>query len=513
MPVYLSPGVYVEEVQGAVQPLEGVGTSTGAFVGLAERGDLDTAKLITNFTQFVNEFGGFLPDGYLAYAVFNFFAEGGTRCYVTRVLGTGAVSGTLTLNGGDASPALKFTARSPGVWGNRISINIANPTTASSTTHFKLTVRYQEGDQAEFPTEDTYLTEVYDDISADTIVAKVTGISSFLNVEYLPLSSGEGSRTLVNKRPANGSAGVFTSLATGSNGSPDADFIGDEVEKSGLHAFDPIDDINIVAIPDIHDDRAAALSALSYCETRGDCFFLVDPPIALTPLLAKDYRQGTGTYAGNAFNTSYGAMYYPWVIISDPLTKKSKAVPPSGVVAGSYSKTDSQRGVHKAPAGTTDGYLNSVVGVQSLITRGEQDVLNPLGINVIRSFPQAGIVIWGARTLSSVAELRYVNVRRLLMFIEESLDEGTQFVVFEPNDPTLWGKVRRTINAFLTRVWRDGALFGTTPDQAFFVKVDEENNPPEVRDAGQLIIEVGVAPVKPAEFVVLRISQQTQAGA
>lgn len=140
---------------------------------------------------------------------------------------------------------------------------------------------------------------------------------------------------------------------------------------------------------------------------------------------------------------------------------------------------------------------------------GENDILNPEGVNVIRSFPSSGIVIWGARTLSDLAENRYVPVRRLLLFLQESLDEGTQFTVFEPNDPTLWGKVRRTLNAFLTRVWRDGALFGNTPEEAFFVKVDEENNPPAVRDAGQLIVEVGVAPVKPAEFVIIRIQQQS----
>ena len=183
-------------------------------------------------------------------------------------------------------------------------------------------------------------------------------------------------------------------------------------------------------------------------------------------------------------------------------------MPPSGAVAGTYAYTDSARGVHKAPAGITEGYLDSVVGIERVVTKGEHDVLNPIGVNVIRSLSQ-GICIWGARTLSADSEWQYVNVRRLFLYIEESIDEGTQWVVFEPNDPALWGKVKRNITAFLTRVWRDGALFGSTPEEAFFVKVDAENNPPEVRDVGQLIIEVGVAPVKPAEFVIIRISQKT----
>lgn len=515
MPTYLSPGVYVEEVPGAVQPIEGVGTSTGAFVGLAERGELDQAKLITNFTQFATEFGTFIPNSYLAYAVFNFFAEGGTRCYVTRVAGNGAAAATLTLNGGDSNPALKIDARSPGLWGDRISIAVGDPGAEDPATHFKLTVRYQEANQSEYPTADTYVTTEYDNLSAATVEDRLNGISAFVNVTYQPLAdpAQETARTLANKRPANSAPDTFTSLAAGNDGAPTPDFIGSEIDKTGLHAFDPIDDVNIVAIPDIAGDRNNILSAVNYCELRGDCFFLVDPPLSITPLEAKDFRQGTGTYSGNAFNSSFAAMYYPWVVINDPLTGRTRSVPPSGVVAGTYSNTDSTRGVHKAPAGTVDGFLNSVVGVEELITKGEQDVLNPLGVNVIRSFPQAGIVIWGARTLSNLPEWRYVNVRRLMLFIGESLDEGSQFVVFEPNDPTLWGKVRRTINAFLTRVWRDGALFGNTPQEAFFVKVDEENNPPEVRDAGQLIIEVGVAPVKPAEFVIIRISQQTQAGA
>ncbi len=498
MPAYLSPGVYVEEVPSGIQPLEGVGTSTGAFVGLAEKGSTDTPVLITNFTQFVNEFGGFMPNSYLAYAVYSFFAEGGSRCYVVRVASTDATASTLTINDGAGTPVdlFKVDARSVGSWGDQISVSIAEPSTADSLTHFKMIVTYNETIDGEYPTV-TNVVEMYDNISLDTIESKVNGISSFVNVTRIAMTTD---------RPAVTENDYF--LASGFDGSLAPEFIGNSETRVGLYAFDVIDDINIVAIPDIAGDRSNIILAMNYCEQRQDCFFLVDPPLGVTPQEVEAFKDGTGTE--QAFNSASAALYYPWVLVKDPLTKITRAIPPSGVVAGTFSATDSLRGVHKAPAGTSDGFLNSVVGIEKLITKGEQDVLNPKGINVIRSFPGTGIAIWGARTLSSVGEWRYVNVRRLMMYIKESLDQGTQFVVFEPNSPVLWGQVRRTINAFLTRVWRDGALFGAKPEDAFFVKVDEENNPPEVRDAGQLIVEVGVAPVKPAEFVVIRISQQTQ---
>jgi Bacteriophage tail sheath protein len=491
---YLSPGVYVEEVSGGVKPIAGVGTSTGAFVGIAEKGAIGKAVLVTNWTQFVKEFGKFIPNGYLAYAVYGFFAEGGTSCYVVRASSDKAKSSSATIKDKDNADALKVTARSEGAWGDRITVEISDPSEKPKDTYFKLTIKYVEAFKEEYEPEDI-LTETFDNVSITEIEEKVNGISGFINVDAVS-----------DKRPVNASS----NLTGGVDGIEDADFIGDADNKKGLHAFDEVDDINIVAIPDKAGDREVILEALNYCKNRKDCFFIADTPYGLIPTKVKEFKNATGTYAGNAFNSSYGALYYPWVYINDPLTGKKKLVPPSGVVAGTYAYTDSARGVHKAPAGISDGYLDSVVGVERIVTRGEHDVLNPAQINVIRSLP-AGICIWGARTLSADSEWLYVNVRRLLLYIEESIDEGTQWVVFEPNDPALWGKVKRNITAFLLRVWRDGALFGATPEEAFFVKVDEENNTPEVRDAGQLIIEVGVAPVKPAEFVIIRISQKTLA--
>ncbi len=487
----MSPGVYVKEVSSGVKPIAGVGTSTGAFVGIAEKGVIGEAVLVTNWSQFVKEFGTFISNGYLAYAVYSFFAEGGTTCYVVRAAPDGADSSDITIrNGGDTDDAITITATSEGMWGDRINILIEDPSdeTLDANEFFDLTVEYREASETEYESM-----EVFDGISIGNIEEKINDVSTFITA----VDS--------DQRPANGSY----PLTDGDDGSGAVDFIDKTNKKKGLYAFDKVDDINIVAIPDIAGLREIILDCLNYCKQRKDCFFIADPPIGLEPTDIIDFKQGTGAYAGNAFNNSYGALYYPWVSISDPVTRTKMDIPPSGAVAGTYAHTDSTRGVHKAPAGISEGYLDSVIGIERIITKGEHDQLHPKAINVIRSFPGSGICIWGALTLSADAEWKYINIRRLFLFLGESIDEASQWVVFEPNTPALWGNVIRNITAFLLRTWRDGALFGNSPEEAFFVKVDAENNPPEVRDAGQLIIEVGVAPVKPAEFVIIKISQKT----
>ncbi len=504
MAEYLSPAVYVEEVSSGTKPIAGVGTSTGAFVGITEKGPVNEATLITNWTQFVQTFGTFITNGYLAYSVFQFFNEGGTKCYVVRVVSDEATAAiTDNLKDSTGGDALGVEALTAGRHGNSVSVVIADATDENAN-HFNLIVRNNEmsGDAMADVVKETFenLTMLETDVDSNPnpnhVETIINGTSVWITVNDLDS----------DLRPVNG---TFV-LEGGEDNMEDADFIGDEALKSGLHAFDTVDDINIVAIPDKAGDREVIIQAMTYCENRADCFFVADCGMAMTPTVVRDFKQATGTWAGeNAFNSTFGALYYPWIKASDPLTGSTKLTPPSGAIVGTYSNSDVTRGVHKAPAGTTEGYLNSAMGIEKIVTKGEHDILNPNGINVIRSFPGIGICVWGARTVSTNAEWRYVNVRRLFLFIEESIDEGTQWVVFEPNDPGLWGSVKRNITAFLTMVWRSGALFGSTPDEAFFVKVDEENNPSEVRDAGQLIIEVGVAPVKPAEFVIIRIQQKT----
>ncbi len=484
MPEYLSPGVFIEEIPGQ-KPIQGVGTATGGFIGRAERGKIGKAELVTNWAQFVKKFGSFNPDYRLPYAVWQFFAEGGTRCFCVRAGGANSKIAKATVGG------LEFTAASEGAWGNKIKVEV----TAPENDTFSVRI-YYDFDNNPQPVE------VFEGLSADEshkefVEERIDEISAFVEV-HVP------KKAKVAKEDG--------ALADGDDGQEpaEADYIGDQAKQTGLHAFDRVDDVNILAIPDWQSGNLAKQAA-GYCENRGDCFFIADPDENLTP-----DANGIIKYKSQCGTSAFGALYYPWLTIRDPLTGHEKRVPPSGAVAGIYSATDIKRGVHKAPAGVIDGAFNTVtkawtVGKQP-VGRGEQDSLNPLGINVIRTFPDTGPVIWGARTLAAKIdpEWRYVNVRRLMMFIEESIEEGTQWVVFEPNDRNLWGRVRRDIRAFLLLTWRSGALFGSTPDEAFFVKVDDENNPPESIDAGRLVIDVGVAPVKPAEFVIIRFTQITR---
>jgi hypothetical protein len=293
--------------------------------------------------------------------------------------------------------------------------------------------------------------------------------------------------------------------------------------RTGLSLLEEIDEVAIVAAPG-RTDPVSYEDLLKHCELMGDRVAILDPAVEFA-----DVEQLTRVGTANASRTTkkaaadpaepgeggrnalrprqsdYGAFYVPWLVVRDPLTGELVETPPSGHVAGVWARTDTLRGVHKAPANEP---VRGAVDLSYRVTRVEQDLLNPAGVNCIRFFPAEGIRIWGARTLAAEAsEWRYLNVRRLFNMLKESIANGTRWIVFEPNDGLLWRSIRRDISAFLTRVWRDGALYGRTPQEAFFVKCDEETNPPDVRDAGQVVTLIGVAPVKPAEFVVFKLSQ------
>jgi phage tail sheath protein FI len=321
--------------------------------------------------------------------------------------------------------------------------------------------------------------------------------------------------------------------------------------RTGLAALEAIDEVAIVAAPGFADALSYE-TLLSHCERLGDRVAILDPPADFSdiePLTrvatvgvpkpadggdsgkdaqgrdpqgrdaqgkdgpAKDAQRPATRPSGDEpaglrpRQSDYGTFYAPWIVVRDPLSGDVVATPPSGHVAGVWARTDTTRGVHKAPANEP---IRGVVDLSYRITRGEQETLNPAGVNCIRYFPAEGVRIWGARTLAAEAsEWRYLNVRRLFSMLKESIGDGTRWIVFEPNDELLWRSIRRDINAFLTRVWRDGALMGATPGEAFFVKCDAETNPPDVRDAGMVVAEIGVAPVKPAEFVVFKLSQSS----
>ncbi|HKD97019.1 MAG TPA: phage tail sheath subtilisin-like domain-containing protein [Micromonosporaceae bacterium] len=315
---------------------------------------------------------------------------------------------------------------------------------------------------------------------------------------------------------------------------PEGDAIGGSGRgRTGLAALEAIDEVAIVAAPG-YADALSYEELLSHCERLGDRVAILDPPAEITetePLTrvatvstkpkastaasadapkdapAKAPAKSGESPALRPRQSDYGTFYAPWIVVRDPLSGETVATPPSGHIAGVWARTDTTRGVHKAPANEP---IRGVVDLTYRITRGEQETLNPAGVNCIRYFPAEGVRIWGARTLAAEAsEWRYLNVRRLFSMLKESIGDGTRWIVFEPNDQLLWRSIRRDIGAFLTRVWRDGALMGRTPQEAFFVKCDEETNPVDVRDAGMVIAEIGVAPVKPAEFVVFKLSQSS----
>lgn len=275
--------------------------------------------------------------------------------------------------------------------------------------------------------------------------------------------------------------------------------------QSGIDTLEKVDDVNILCVPD-RTDQIVQTHMIEHCERMQDRFAILDPQPNASPT--------TGITAQRdqvSSDRGYAALYYPWVFISNPLASGQIKVPPSGHIAGVYARSDNSRGVHKAPANES---LRGVLALERTLTDAEQGPLNEKGINVIRSFTGQGIRIWGARTIAPPDRTawRYINVRRLMLFIEESLQEGTAFAVFEPNNLALWQTVKRQAVDFLTRVWRDGALFGATPDKAFRVRIDEDLNPPSVRALGQLVIEVIVFPVTPAEFIVFQIIQKPGGG-
>jgi phage tail sheath protein FI len=508
-PEYLSPGVYVEEVDRGTKPIEGVGTACAAFVGFAEQGPVNQPTFIPNFTEFVNTFGGFIKGGYLAQSVYGYFQNGGGRCYVTRLPGgeeEAAEPKAVAALPSAAKPSIEsltITALEAGPGGAEISIEVVKPSGEDvSEDQFNLIVRRGSTE------------EVFENLSfskakaARNVVAVVNKESKLIRVTEKASELG-----MAEKIPSPGKYSLTVAQAKSIALVPVSSdvIVGDVAERSGLSGFEVAEDVTMLCVPDLmalyqagaismEGVKAVQLAMIAHCENMKDRFAIIDCPPGLSPQKMKEWRMDVAGY-----DTKYGALYYPWLRVANPLGNgESILIPPSGYMAGIYARSDNERGVHKAPANEV---VRGAMGVEIQMTKSEQDILNPIGVNCIRTFSGRGIRVWGARTLSSDASWRYINVRRLFNFVEKSIERGTQWIVFEPNDSDLWARIRRDITAFLTNVWRTGALFGATPAQAFYVKCDEETNPPSVRDLGQVIIEIGMAPVKPAEFVIFRISQ------
>lgn len=517
MPEYLSPGVYIEEINTGPRPIEGVGTAMAAFVGFAPAGPANRPQLITNWTQFVEKFGKLeeggtrnphLPGAFLSHAVYGYFQNGGGRCYVTRVVPPNpngkeskpAVA-QLPSRASKAAPSLTFTPRAES--SADIQIEIAPPSGETPPEGaFTLKVRMGE-------TEETF-ENVNLGRKGNSVVEKVNQGSRLVTVV-----EAQAPGSIADRAPEVGNYIIKAPAPAAPPKLQSNDFVGKVDERSGLEGLEIAEDVTMVCCPDLMSayqsgviDRdgvkAVQLAMIAHCERMADRVAILDPLPDLTPQEVKKWREQETNY-----DSKFAALYYPWLMVNGP-DGKPMAVPPSGHIAGIYARNDNERGVHKAPANEV---VRMALSPAIDITKGEQDVLNPIGVNCIRSFTGRGVRVWGARTLSSDPAWRYINVRRLFNFVEKSIERGTQWVVFEPNDPNLWARVRRDVSAFLTNVWRDGMLFGSSPAEAFYVKCDAELNPPESRDLGRLIIEVGLAPVKPAEFVVFRFSQFSGGGA
>ncbi|MCX4431046.1 MULTISPECIES: phage tail sheath subtilisin-like domain-containing protein [Streptomyces] len=516
MPSYLSPGVYVEEVASGSRPIEGVGTSVAAFVGLAPIGPLHEPTLVTNWTQYVAAFGEFTDGYYLAHSVYGFFNNGGSAAYVVRVGGTpGGASGdssapaAVTGSGAQAAlppgePKQLGTFSVSAVASGSLSVEVADPEGEGPAERFKLIVK--DGDK---------VAETFDVTAKkggrNYVVTQVKERSKLIAVqEAAPAAqlARPDNQTVALAAPSTSSPAV---PATTENGHPGpAQYLGDSADRTGFGGLEAVDEVSMVAVPDLmaayqrgaidlEAVKAVQLGLIAHCELMGDRVAVIDPPPGLNARQIRVWRQETAGY-----DSKYAALYYPWVKAFDPASGQSRLIPPSGHVAGIWARNDSERGVHKAPANEV---VRGAVDLELQITRGEQDLLNPIGVNCIRAFPGRGIRVWGARTMSSDPAWRYLNIRRYFNYLEESILIGTQWVVFEPNDHALWARIRRNVSAFLVNEWRNGALFGSRPEEAYYVKCDEETNPPESVDLGRVICEIGIAPVKPAEFVIFRLAQ------
>jgi hypothetical protein len=511
MPSYLSPGVYVEEVARGARPIEGVGTSVAAFIGLAPTGPLNEPVLVTNWSQYVASFGDFTEDYYLAHSVYGFFQNGGSTCYVVRVGGASAeerssANGTpRELPAGQPASLGTFSVAAIAQGRGPITVEVVDPEGEGAAERFRLVVREGNGVSEVFDASPKRGARAY-------VVTQVRERSKLITVTETASASALA-------RPDNQTVSLSAPSAplpvpvTGEPGM--AEYIGDSADRTGFGGLEAIDEITMVAVPDLmaayqrggiteEDIRSVQVALIAHCEQMGDRVAIIDPPPGLNARDVRVWRQNTAGY-----DSQYAALYYPWVKVFDPSSGRARVVPPSGHMAGIWARSDAERGVHKAPANEV---IRGAVDLELQITRGEQDLLNPIGVNCIRAFPGRGIRVWGARTLSSDPAWRYLNVRRYFNYLEESILLGTQWAVFEPNDQMLWARIRRNISAFLTNEWRAGALFGATAPASFYVKCDEETNPPESVDVGRVVCEIGVAPVKPAEFVIFRLAQDSSGG-
>jgi phage tail sheath protein FI len=542
---YFAPGVYVEEIDRGSRPIDGVQTNIAGFLGFTEAirngAEIGKPMLVTSWNQYLEYFAkensdGFTDfDAYLPFSVNGWFANGGARCWVVSI-GTqlpqpaqqtsppNLDSTALTLKTSGRRQSLQFTLKSSEAEQGSVRVEILPDEPKISTPEdpnapapvpaefFQVAIK-RNGEEL----------EKYEHLTMDRQVQPEIGtyvVTALQESEYVDVTDLTQRGLPLARRPVDGQFEVSPPpiLPTQENLARYVQGIRDE--RSGIQGLFENDEITMLACPDLM--KAYQVGLLNGDQVHGIMELMIglcensapNPPNRMVVLDTPPDRvkpQEVMNWLQNDLQrrSMFAALYYPWIKVPNPRQGgKPILVPPCGHMMGVWSRTDETRGVYKAPANETP---RGVIGLAYDCNFREQELLNPQGINCIRTFPGRGIRIWGARTLvePDKTEWRYISVRRLMSYINKSIELGTQWVVFEPNDQDLWARVRRTVSNFLERLWREGALFGATPEQAFYVKCDETINTPDTMILGRLYIEVGVCPVRPAEFVVFRISQWT----
>jgi len=488
MATYLSPGVYVEEKPSEIKPIAGVGTSTAGFIGFFGD-DIKIPKRNPRYDPTLNEVVApplsSTPDT----------AKG----EITRV-----DAGVYTVR--DASTRTEYssdptTVVEPGL-ARRDRVNYTLNAEGTTLATIRKLLPVPAPALGPVAGNETFVLESFIPRPAGEVVL-CTNFTEFRQA-FGDFSIDPGQSNL-----AHGVYGFFLNGGT-------RVWVARERERSQINhvlgKFEGIDEIALVVAPGACDQEIHE-ALLSHCEKLGERFAILDTPKEVGSHETPEVQQlMSGDRSFVPRDSNYGAVYFPWIEVSDPATKLQKpkesgrlSIAPSGHIAGIYARVDQERGVHKAPANET---VRGALDLRYYISKAHQESLNPLGVNCIRDINGA-IRVWGARTIGGDRqnEWKYINIRRTFLYLRESIDEGTQWVVFEPNDRMLWGKIIRNVSAFLYNVWRDGALFGSTAQEAFYVKCDDETNPPSIREQGQVVTEVGVALTRPAEFVIFHISQ------
>ncbi len=506
MPVMTSyPGVYVQEIPSGVHTVTGVATSIAAFVGWAPSGPTTAAGLVLSWSDYNRQYGGLDARSLLGYAVSQFFTNGGQQAYIVRIAAGDAKAGTLTIDG-----KLTFTAANPGAWSK--SYAIATKIQASDPTRFRVQVIYAPpGATSEVVAESfENLSMVTPDPQGRYVLDVINSQSSFVTVTIVGGATTPPANTpaptpakpIASPPLAGGADGTVLAPSTNSaTGTAFETALFPALPGTGVPLLDQVDLFNLLCIPG--EIVGATLGvAEAYCETHR-AILIIDADPGIT-----DY---TKLLTGPPVSGTNSAFYFPWIQAPDALNQnRTGSFPPCGFVAGLYARTDTNRGVWKAPAGT-EASLAGVSGVAVPLNDAQNGLLNPLAVNCIRNFSVYGTVIWGARTTAGNDELgsewKYVPVRRTALFIEESLYRALKWAVFEPNDTPLWAELRLNVGSFMQNLFRQGAFQGTTPTDAYFVKCDDETTTQNDINLGIVNVIVGFAPLKPAEFVVVQIQQ------